>query len=113
MGPQTDAKFKKESQGNCEKQGIQHKSVQMTGEKQRQMGPASLTSKVATSQPAKARPRAPAQPPRHALCPECPLPLTQARPPPSMNPGTLLPPTGFHSGPWDGLTPLPAGPLGV
>lgn len=46
--PQTDAKFKRESQGNSDKGGIQHKSIQMTGEKQSQMGLASPASKAAT-----------------------------------------------------------------
>lgn len=50
MDPQTDAKFKRESQGNSDKRGIQHKRIQTTGEKQSQMGLASLTSKAATSQ---------------------------------------------------------------
>lgn len=75
MGPQTDAKFKKkESQGNREKQGLQHKSVQMTGEKQRQMGPASLTSKVATSQHCEGPPRCPCPAGLSRPVPRCPLP---------------------------------------
>lgn len=37
MEPHADAKFKRESQGHSDKCGTQHKSVQMTGEKQSQM----------------------------------------------------------------------------
>lgn len=46
--PQTDAKFKRESRGNSDKREIQHKSFQMTGEKQSQMDLASAASKAAT-----------------------------------------------------------------
>ena len=46
--PQTDARFKRESQGNSDKWEIQHKSFQMTGEKQSQMDLASPASKAAT-----------------------------------------------------------------
>lgn len=50
MDPQTDAKFKRESQGNSDGGGggIQHKSIQMTGEKQSQMGLAFPAIKAAT-----------------------------------------------------------------
>lgn len=37
MEPHADAKFKRESQGHSDKCGTQHKSIQMTGEKQNQM----------------------------------------------------------------------------
>lgn len=37
MEPHADAKFKKEPQGHSDKCGTQHKSIQMTGEKQNQM----------------------------------------------------------------------------
>lgn len=50
MEPPTDARFKRESQGNSDKRGTQHKSIQLMGEKQSQMGPASPTSKPVTGQ---------------------------------------------------------------
>lgn len=43
MEPPTDAKFKRESQGPSDKQGVERKNIQMTGEKQSHMG-----SKAAT-----------------------------------------------------------------
>lgn len=86
MEPQTDAKFKRESQGNSDKWGIQHKRIQTTGEKQSQMGLASLTSKAATSQHCEGSTECPYPAGlcgRHALCLECPLFLL---PPPSPRP---------------------------
>lgn len=59
MEPPTDARFKRESQGNSDTQGTQHKSIQMVGEKHSQMGRASPAGTAVTSQPCSGPPRLP------------------------------------------------------
>lgn len=114
---QTDAKFKRESQRNSDKQGIQHKSIPVTGEKQSQMGWASLTSKAATGQHHEVPPKRPCPAGlcgRHASWLECPL----SWPPPFLHTPhkpwhNALSLTESRASSWDFLIPPSAILLGV